>query len=350
MILNKSNRRSAFTLVELLVVIAIIGILIGMLLPAVQQVREAARRSSCLNNLKQLGLGSHNFESSTMHFPTYGLALPGFSAGLNGAAGQPNVASNSPVENLTWSFQILPYIEGNNLSALRAQIGLVPEMYSIIVPTLACPTRGSGRIIIDSIGNRTFYGDYASYAVGPHIAAAVSGQIPGAAFPNPSLDPVRGTPAQAIDIETFCSQGIIGRGGFLQGSAPPANLIRFTEVGFGAIQDGSSNTLMYAEKAVPGDLYDDPNLLLSEQGGIYAGGWSSVRIWRFGIYSDGIHSQSPAYRRFNQNQSFGSAHPGTMSTVFGDGSVRSINLDIDVHAFYKLGHRAEGLTVNSDEF
>lgn len=111
----KSNeQRGAFTLVELLVVIAIIGILIGMLLPAVQQVREAARRISCSNNMRQLGLALHNYEGAFRYFP------PGFSSepSSNGT-----VASGGFVDPETWDAgpgwgwmaHLLPFVEGSNL-------------------------------------------------------------------------------------------------------------------------------------------------------------------------------------------------------------------------------------------
>ena len=99
------NRRG-FTLVELLVVIAIIGILIGMLLPAVQQVREAARRTECTNNLRQLGLAAINFESAHMHFPTAGDCSDSYHDDRQFTMPLPFI----DFENAGWMFQILPFI------------------------------------------------------------------------------------------------------------------------------------------------------------------------------------------------------------------------------------------------
>jgi prepilin-type N-terminal cleavage/methylation domain-containing protein len=153
------RRAVAFTLVELLVVIAIIGILIALLLPAIQAARESARRSECLNNLRQIGIACHNFQSAYRQFPTAGGAVEQFI--------DPNeqVKASYGYEGASWMYQILPYLEEQTLYNLRrgdggpnagfVDTGLAEQS----VEQYRCPSR-SGRFA--TIGTDIYaLGDYA---------------------------------------------------------------------------------------------------------------------------------------------------------------------------------------------
>ena len=106
----KRKPNAAFTLIELLVVIAIIGVLVGLLLPAVQQAREAARRASCVNNLKQIGVGLHNFNSSHEHFPS------GVMCGGSSPPGGTAVAEMGKHGGWAWSAFILEFCDQQSLA------------------------------------------------------------------------------------------------------------------------------------------------------------------------------------------------------------------------------------------
>jgi prepilin-type N-terminal cleavage/methylation domain-containing protein len=144
--------RAGFTLVELLVVIAIIGILVGLLLPAVQAAREAARRMSCSNNMKQLGLAAHNFESAYKRFPPSRKIKLGAAPGTPGNPGFPY-----PGIDHSWAVFMLPYIEQGSLYqqydmnfpwiSSPALIPGTPDNQAVlrnVVPTFLCPSAPGG--------------------------------------------------------------------------------------------------------------------------------------------------------------------------------------------------------------
>ncbi|MEM7314516.1 MAG: DUF1559 domain-containing protein [Planctomycetota bacterium] len=302
----KKYDRNAFTLVELLVVIAIIGILVALLLPAVQQAREAARRVSCVNNLKQIGLASIQHESAFRHLPSGGwgaawVGLPDYGSGKKQPGG--------------WVYNILPFLEESQLHdqglSMSGQAKLDANALRLQTPVsaLTCPTRRSSRawpIAGDSphIRNPPESAEVeqvarACYAIN---AGSFSGPIP--FYGPPSIEA-----AETFDwIDTRPYNGI--------------SYCR-SQVKFKNIVDGTSKTMLVAEKHLYRSSYEN-----GQDGGdnesMYAG--YSLDLNRYGRrnllpLSDNQQAEGLPIR-------FGSAH-SLWHASFCDGSVRGLDFDID---------------------
>ncbi len=350
------DNHAGFTLVELLVVIAIIGILIGMLLPAVQQVREAARRSQCQNNLRQIALACLNSESAQGKFPHAGDCSEGFWDSEPGSEREFEIVYG--FQNMGWAFQILPYCEQNTTFDQRSQIGIFDLQSPVVsneIAFLTCPTRGPRFTLAAGVPALT--GDYAAVLGARSDDSGV--------IPNWGFEFRRSNAPSPHSLDSIFT-GIIVKGGHVQNPGPNASVTKFERMGFDAVADGSSNTILVMEKAVNSQFYFEvPNRATDwwDVGAFHSADFPTMRFCAIAspdawygedpvpLLSDNAERPASWVESSGRTRElgFGSAHPGVVNAAWGDGSVRSINLGADPAIVDSLGKRDDGRVVSSDD-
>lgn len=229
--------RNAFTLVELLVVIAIIGILIAMLLPAVQQVREAARRATCQNNLRQIGIATHNFESAYMRLPK-GIDYPkGFvldTAGRNAML-------------FSWFTQIAPFCENNNAYETLDPRNLTAlARWQAVVATGGVTLTNFRNVLVAKIDMMQCPSDNPKPVNGWRAA---SGTLPpGGSAPNTLTSGVASASYVGLNNTGTCYGEVLTTGP----GAPNGALCSVKAINMSGFVDGTANTLLFGERVYDG--------------------------------------------------------------------------------------------------
>ena len=329
---NRNNR--AFTLVELLVVIAIIGILIALLLPAVQSAREAARRMQCSNNLKQIGLAFLTHHDQHGYFPTGGWSVRWVGDADRGfGKSQPG----------GWVYCILPYIEqmaiydlpgdGDPDEVTATQKERAKQLVMTPVAALNCPTRRASTAFPEGPSGLTW-----AYNQDQASTAARADYCANAGTRTFSVG-TGGGPSTLAAAETFAWRDPVSY---------EHNGICYqrSEVPIAKIRDGTTYTYMVGEKYMDPDHYADGAEQCDNES-MYVGDDRDVLCHtRNEIAYTPRQDKAGAASYFN----FGSAHASGFNMVFCDGSVRSISYTIDLETHSYLGNRADGESIDSNRF
>ena len=353
--------RAAFTLVELLVVTAIIGILVGLLLPAVQSAREAARRIQCTNNLKQLGLAIHNYQSAHRVFPAGYCSYATRNGNAPSWAGiDPNTWDAAP--GWGWASLILPFIEQGNVSntlqfeqPIWAPVNR--QMVRTQMPVFLCPSASgeqSAFEVRDEAQNPLRFG-------GERLELGRSNYV--ASHGQESCWGECGSSTTGIvftNIYTGTTKTVAINGDASKVADGP--FYRNSRVSFRDVTDGTSNTIFLGEHSsllsekswvgvVPG-AFTHPKFLTPENGPDAAATLTLVHAGPSGGELDitGAPIIHPVnFPTYHVGQMF-AEHLGGGQVCFGDGSVRFVAETVDLYVWAELSSMAEGEVVNHDQF
>ncbi len=316
--------RRAFTLVELMVVIAIIGILVALLLPAVQAAREAARRNTCRNHLKQLSLGSLTHHEAHGLFPS-----GGWNQNWTGDPDQ-GFGKDQPGG---WDYSLLPYVEEGPLHDMGAGVDLAlkrtlaTERMQSPLPVLHCPSRRAPRI-------RPAENDW--YNADPMNANAKGDYAAngGTYTDERHMENAPPTIADAANWDWAVNNVFTGIMAYR------------SEIKISQITDGTSNTLFVGEKYLNPDIYEnilDSSDNAGDDDGAYVGlNYDNVR------WIDEIWVPAQDRPGVSLNSTFGSVHPSGWHTTLCDGSVRLISYKIDLVTLMMLSERNDGMVIDDN--
>ncbi|HWL07422.1 MAG TPA: DUF1559 domain-containing protein [Planctomicrobium sp.] len=318
-----ASRQKGFTLIELLVVIAIIAILVALLLPAVQQAREAARRSQCKNNLKQIGLALHNYHDTFSTFP------PGWVSHLTHFTSNDFTNNRFTGRNWGWSAMILPNLDQGPLYN-RLNFSVAPplgtatdSLTATTIPVFQCPSDSGPKRQED---NGSFF--------------AISNYLGVYGASRPRDQNVEITPGD----DDRRTNGI---------TPQPGVFYINSKIGIRDITDGTSNTFVVGESSTSQyGLRNDPS-----RTGIGAGTWAGVTqnkqfdlVTRSTYFRNPMNTSTDPMSDQNAKDGFGSFHTGGAHFLMGDGAVRFVSENISsasgiTATYQRLGARADGFPV-----